>query len=133
MNIADVIKLSVGGYTKDQIKEMGNMTKESPELLDYAVKNGKSFDDVKELFDFSKELNGNGAPPPDPKPEPTPDNGGSDHAAELKQKIAELQKQNDELSSLIKQVQSANLHTDNGGNPPEDPMKLFGEIVATYM
>ena len=132
MNIADVIKLSVGGYTKDQIKEMGNMTKESPELLDYAVKNGKSFDDVKELFDFSKELNGNGAPDPDPKLEPTPDNGGSDHAAELEKKIAELQKQNDELSSLIKQVQSANLHTDNGGNT-EDPMKAFGEIVANYM
>lgn len=133
MNIADVIKLSVGGYTKDQIKEMGNMTKESPELLDYAVKNGKSFDDVKELFDFSKELNGNGAPAPDPEPEPTPDPGKSDHAAELEKKIAELQKQNDELSSLIKQVQSANLHTDNGGTPPEDPMKSFGEIVANYM
>lgn len=133
MNIADIMKLSIGGYSKDQIKEMGVMTKECPELLDYATKNGKAFDDVKELYDFAKELNEPGAPAPDPKPEPTPDNGKSDHAAELEQKIAELQKQNDELSSLIKQVQSANLHTDNGGNPPEDPMKSFGEIVANYM
>lgn len=133
MNIADMIKLSVGGYTKDQIKEMNTMTKDCPDLLDYAVKNGKSFDDVKELFNFSKELNGNAAPAPDPEPEPTPDPGKSDHAAELEKKIAELQKQNDELSSLIKQVQSANLHTDNGGTSPEDPMKSFGEIVANYM
>ena len=133
MNIADIIKLGVSGYTKDQIKELDGMSKETPELLEYAVKNGKSFDDVKELFDFSKELNGNGAPAPDPEPEPTPDPGKSDHAAELEKKIAELQKQNDELSSLIKQVQSANLHTNSGGNPPEDPMKSFGEIVANYM
>lgn len=57
----------------------------------------------------------------------------SRYSGKESQKIAELQKQNDELSSLIKQVQSANLHTDNGGNPPEDPMKAFGEIVANYM
>ena len=132
MNIADIIKLSVGGYTKDQIKEMGNMTKESPDLLDYAVKNGKSFDDVKELFDFSKELNGNGAPAPDPKPEPTPDNGGSDHAAELEKKIAELTKQNEELNKSIQSLQSQNIHTDQSGKQ-EDPMEAFGQIVAAYM
>ena len=132
MNIADVIKLSVGGYTKDQIKEMGNMTKESPELLDYAVKNGKSFDDVKELFDFSKELNGNDAPTPDPKPEPTPDNGKSDHAAEVEKKIEELTKQNEELNKSILTLQSQNLHTDQGGNQP-DPTEEFNKIVASFM
>ena len=132
MNIADVIKLSVGGYTKDQIKEMGNMTKESPELLDYAVKNGKSFDDVKELFDFSKELNDSGAPAPDPKPEPTPDNGKRDHAAELEKKIEELTKQNEELNKSILTLQSQNLHTDQGGNQP-DPTEEFNKIVASFM
>lgn len=132
MNIADIIKLSVGGYTKDQIKEMGNMTKESPELLDYAVKNGKSFDDVKELFDFSKELNNSGAPAPDPKPEPTPDNGGSDHAAELEKKIEELTKQNEELNKSILNLQSQNVHTDQGGNQP-NPTEEFNKIVASFM
>ena len=56
MNIADMIKLSVGGYTKDQIKEMNTLTKECPELLDFATKQGKTFDEVKELFDGFHKL-----------------------------------------------------------------------------
>ena len=132
MNIADIMKLSIGGYSKDQIKEMGAMTKECPELLDYATKNGKAFDDVKELYDFAKELNEPGAPAPDPKPEPTPDTGKSDQAAELEKKIAELTKQNEELNKSIQSLQSQNIHTDQSGKQ-EDPMEVFNQIVASYM
>lgn len=131
MNIADMIKLSVGGYTKDQIKEMNTMTKDCPDLLDFATKQGKTFDEVKELFDFSKELDGGTQTPPQ---EPDPDTGKSDRDAELEKKIEELTKQNEELNNSIKQLQSQNLHTDQGGNQPPDFIgETLGQIVASYM
>lgn len=130
MNIADMIKLSVGGYTKDQIKEMNNLTKDCPELLDFATKQGKTFDEVKELFDFSKELDGGTQTPPQ---EPDPDTGKSDRDAELEKKIDELTKQNEELNNSIKTLQSQNLHTDQGGAQPDFIGETLGQIVASYM
>ena len=130
MNIADMIKLSVGGYTKDQIKEMNNLTKDCPELLDFATKQGKTFDEVKELFDFSKELDGG---TPAPAPEQTPDTGKSDRDAELEKKIEELTKQNEELNNKVTSLQSQNLHTDQGGNQPDFIGETLGQIVASYM
>lgn len=132
MNIADMIKLSVGGYTKDQIKEMNTLTKDCPELLDFATKQGKTFDEVKELFDFSKELDG-GTPPQTPPQEQTPDTGKSDRDAELEKKIEELTKQNEELNNSLKTLQSQNLHTDQGGAQPDFIGETLGQIVATYM
>lgn len=129
MNIADIIKLSVGGYTKDQIKEMGTLTKDCPELLEFATKQGKTFDEVKELFEFSKELDGG---TPAPAPEQDPDAGKSDQNADLEKKIQELTKQNEELNNSLKQLQSQNTHTDQSGNG-EDPMEAFGQIVASFM
>ena len=129
MNIADIVKLSVSGYSKDQIKELGTMSKECPDLLDYA-KGSKSFDEVKELYDFSKELNS--APDPVPVQEQAPDAGKSDRTAELEQKIKELEDQNTKLNESINKLQSQNLHQDVSGNQP-DPMEAFGEIVAAFM
>ena len=131
MNIADMIKLSVGGYTKDQIKEMNTMTKDCPDLLDFATKQGKTFDEVKELFDFSKELDGGTQTPP--AQEQDPDTGKSDRDADLEAKIAELTRQNEELNNSIKQLQSQNLHTDQGGNQPDFIGETLGQIVASYM
>ncbi len=134
MNIADMIKLSVGGYTKDQIKEMNTLTKDCPELLDFATKQGKTFDEVKELFDFSKELDGGTQPSQTPPQEQTPDTGKSDRDAELEKKIEELTKQNEELNNSLKTLQSQNLHTDQGGNQPPDFIgETLGQIVASYM
>ena len=131
MNIADMIKLSVGGYTKDQIKEMNTLTKDCPELLDFATKQGKTFDEVKELFDFSKELDGGTQTPTQ---EPDPDTGKSDRDAELEKKIEELTKQNEELNNKVTTLQSQNLHTDQGGNQPPDFIgETLGQIVASYM
>ena len=130
MNIADIIKLGVSGYTKEQIKELDGMSKDTPELLDYA-KSGKSFEDVKSLFDFSAELNAGAAEAP-PAQEQNPDTGKSDQAADLEAKIKELEKQNSELKESIKNLQSQNTHTDQSGNG-EDPMEAFGQIVASFM
>ena len=133
MNIADIVKLSVGGYTKEQIKEMGTMTKDCPELLDYAIKNGKSFDEVKGLFDFSRELGQGETVTQTPQPqEQTPDTGKSDRDAELEKKIEELTKQNEELNKSIATLQSQNIHTDQGGSQP-DPTEEFNKIVASFM
>lgn len=129
MNIADIIKLGVSGYTKEQIKELDGMSKDTPELLDYA-KSGKSFEDVKSLFDFSAELNAGADPAP--AQEQNPDTGKSDPAADLEAKIKELEKQNSELEESIKTLQSQNTHTDQSGSG-EDPMEAFGQIVASFM
>lgn len=130
MNIADIIKLGVSGYTKEQIKELDGMSKDTPELLDYA-KSGKSFEDVKSLFDFSAELNA-GADSALPAQEQNPDTGKSDPAADLEAKIKELEKQNSELKESIKTLQSQNTHTDQSGSG-EDPMEAFGQVVASFM
>ena len=130
MNIADIIKLGVSGYTKEQIKELDGMSKDTPELLDYA-KSGKSFEDVKSLFDFSAELNAGAAEAP-PAQEQNPDTGKSDPAADLEAKIKELEKQNSELKESIKTLQSQNTHTDQSGSG-EDPMEAFGQVVASFM
>lgn len=126
MNVADVLKLSLGGYSKEQIRELSTMSKEAPEIIDYVTKNGKSFDEAKELFDFSKELAGDASgEPSDPKPDESDPNG-------LDSRIKELETQNEALNNTIKQMQSDNLNKDHSGDAP-DPMAELNNLVADFM
>lgn len=126
MKIADVLKLSLGGYSKEQIKELSTMEKEAPEIVDFVTKNGKSFDEAKELFDFSKELAG------DASGEITPsDDGKRDHNAE-DERVKELEKQNEALNDTIKKLQADNLNKDRSGDAP-DPMEELNQLVSDFM
>ena len=133
MNIADAIKLSIGGYSKEQILEMKEMEKDAPEILDLVTKNGKSFDEAKELYTLAKELSGP-APvdPPPAAPKDDPDAGKSDQNAELQKQMEELKKQNEELTNNIKKMQEDNRNKDKGGNTP-DPEEEIGALFSEFM
>ena len=133
MNIADAIKLSIGGYSKEQILEMKEMEKDAPEILDLVTKNGKSFDEAKELYTLAKELSG--PAPSDPPPAAPKDGQGageSDQNAELQKQMEELKKQNEELTNNIKKMQEDNRNKDKGGNVP-DPDEAIGALFSQFM
>ena len=133
MNIADAIKLSIGGYSKDQILEIKEMEKDAPEILDLVTKNGKSFDEAKELYTLAKELSGPAqSDPPPAAPKDDPDAGGSDQTAELQKQMKELKKQNEELTNNIKKMQEDNRNKDKGGNAP-DPEEAIGKLFSEFM
>ena len=133
MNIADAIKLSIGGYSKEQILEVKEMEKEAPEILDLITKNGKSFDEAKEIFTTAKELSGSDKKDPAPDdPKPAPDAGGNDQTAELQKQMEELKKQNEELTNNIKKMQEENRNKDLGGNLP-NPDEEIGALFSQFM
>lgn len=133
MNIADAIKLSIGGYSKEQILEMKEMEKDAPEILDLVTKNGKSFDEAKELYTLAKELSGPAqSDPPPAAPKDDPDAGKSDQNAELQKQMEELKKQNEELTNNIKKMQEDNRNKDKGGNAP-NPEDEIGALFSQFM
>ena len=133
MNIADAIKLSIGGYSKEQILEMKEMEKDAPEILDLVTKNGKSFDEAKELYTLAKELSGPAqSDPPPAAPKDGPDAGKNDQNAELQKQMEELKKQNEELTNNIKKMQEDNRNKDKGGNAP-DPEEAIGALFSEFM
>ena len=133
MNIADAIKLSIGGYSKEQIMEVKEMEKDAPEILDLITKNGKSFDEAKEIFEAAKELLEPDKKDPAPNdPKPAPDAGGNDQTAELQKQMEELKKQNEELTNNIKKMQEENRNKDLGGNAP-DPEEAIGALFSQFM
>lgn len=134
MNIADAIKLSIGGYSKEQILEMKEMEKDAPEILDLVTKNGKSFDEAKDLYTLAKELSGptDKVDPPPAAPKDDPDAGKSDQTAELQKQMEELKKQNEELTNNIKKMQEDNRNKDKGGSLP-DPDEEIGSLFSQFM
>lgn len=134
MNIADAIKLSIGGYSKEQIMEIKEMEKDAPEILDLVTKNGKSFDEAKELYTLAKELTGptDKVDPPPAAPKDDKGAGESDQNAALQKQMEELKKQNEELTNNIKKMQEDNRNKDKGGNTP-DPDEAIGALFSEFM
>lgn len=133
MNIADAIKLSIGGYSKEQILEMKEMEKDAPEILDLVTKNGKSFDEAKELYTLAKELSGPAqSDPPPAAPKDGLDAGKNDQTAELQKQMEELKKQNEELTNNIKKMQEDNRNKDKGGSAP-NPEEAIGALFSQFM
>lgn len=125
MNIADIIKLTMNGYTTDQIREMKELSAQSPELLDYA-KSGKSFEDVKSIIELSGDLSKEDPVKEQKEPaesvQTPPDNKNDD-----------LIKENEKLKEQVKQLQIQNQFTDQSGKLPEDPMANLSAVVASCM
>lgn len=127
MNIADVLKLTVNGYSADDIRELKKLSADSPEILDFA-KSGKSLADVKSIIELTGELSKNDDIP-DQGPgdtgksdQPTPENGNND-----------LIKENEALKEQIKQMQTQNQFTDQSGKTPEDPLANLAAVMADCM
>lgn len=123
MKIGDIIKLSLGGYDTASIKELGELSKTSPEVVELA-KTGKSLGDIKALMELadSEETPGNSADQEQAPKEPTPDY----------QKLYEDQKAEiDRLKKTVSEIQHDNAGKDISGETPEkDPYENIAGIIG---
>lgn len=123
MKIGDIIKLSLGGYDTQSIKELGELSKSSPEVVELA-KTGKSLGDIKALMELadSEETPGNSADQEQDKSDPTPDY----------QKLYEDQKAElDKLKNTVSEIQKENAGKDISGEIPEkDPYENIAGIIG---
>lgn len=130
MKIADVLKLSLSGYSADQIKELKAMESDAPEIIDIA-KNGKGFDEVKELYTFSKDLLSEDKPDDGKKHEE--DTGKSDPATPNEPKKDEdLKAENEKLKKTIEDLQKENKLKDLSGDEPNEIDEL-NSVISSFM
>lgn len=126
MKIADVLKLSLSGYSADQIKELKAMEADAPEIIEIA-KNGKGFDEVKELYTFSKDLlseDGKEHEEDTGKSDPaTPDDPKEDEA---------LKTENEKLKKTIEDLQKENKLKDLSGDKP-DEIEELNSVISSFM
>lgn len=126
MNFGDIVKLTVNGYSTDEIRELNKIAKETPEVLEYA-KSGKTLTEVKSLIELTGELsqvdNPNEGPgEPGEKDQTPPENSNDD-----------VIKENEELKKQIADMQRQNQFTDLSGQTPPDPLDDFRKCVADCM
>lgn len=123
MKIGDIIKLSLGGYDTTSIKELGELSKTSPEVVELA-KTGKSLGDIKALIELadSEETPGNSADQEKGESDPTPDY----------QKLYEDQKAElDKLKNTVSEIQKENAGKDiSGATPEKDPFEEIAGMIG---
>lgn len=130
MKIADVLKLSLSGYSAEQIKELKAMEADAPEIIDIA-KNGKGFDEVKELYTFSKDLLSEDKPDDSKKHEE--DTGKSDPAtSDDPKKDEDLKTENEKLKKTIEDLQKENKLKDLSGDKP-DEIEELNSVISSFM
>lgn len=130
MKIADVLKLSLSGYSADQIKELKAMEADAPEIIDIA-KNGKGFDEVKELYTFSKDLLSEDKPDDGKKPEEDTDKRDPATPPEPK-KDEDLKTENEKLKKTIEDLQKENKLKDLSGDKPNEIEEL-NSVISSFM
>lgn len=126
MKIADVLKLSLSGYSVDQIKELKAMEADAPEIIDIA-KNGKGFDEVRELYTFSKDLLSEEVKKPEgdenEKDSTTPPDPKEDE---------DLKTENEKLKKTIEDLQKENKLKDLSGDKPNEIEEL-NSVISSFM
>lgn len=130
MKIADVLKLSLSGYSADQIKELKAMESDAPEIIDIA-KNGKGFDEVKELYTFSKDLLSEDKPDDGKKHEEDTDKRDPATPDEPK-KDEDLKAENEKLKKTIEDLQKENKLKDLSGDEPNEIDEL-NSVISSFM
>ena len=126
MNIADVLKLTVNGYSADDIRELKKLSADSPEILDYA-KSGKSLADVKSIIELTGELS------KDDNPDQGPGDAGESDQSTPENGNDNLIKENEALKEQIRQMRTQNQFTDQSGKTPEDPLANLAAVMADCM
>lgn len=106
MKLNEVIKLATSGYSVAEIRELGELSRENPELLSLA--DGRKMDELKELMKLADEKDGEGeqkkAAEGNPGENQGQDGGESDRNADLKR----LREENEKLKESLKNAQKAN-------------------------
>lgn len=129
MNIKDIAALMTGGRSVADIKELAELEKKTPEVIEMA-KAGTSIKDIKDMIDLA---NIGQEDPKEPKAEqgesdPTPPDQNIDYAAMYE----ESKKKVDELEATVKQIQKDNAAQNLAGKVKtlEETLQGFIDTVS---
>ena len=112
MTLKDMGTLLVKGTSVSDIKELQELSKANPEVIEIA-KTGASLQDIKELVTLAgSEPQGND----DPNQEPDE----SDRTPDYKKLYEDEQQKSKELEQKVLDIQKENSRKDNSGNQPKD-------------
>ena len=123
MNVGDIIKLSLGGYDTQALKELREIAKGSPEVVDLA-KTGKKLPEIKELLSMadSDENTGKSA---------GQDAGESDQNTDYKKLYEEQKTKIEELTATVSKIQHDNAGKDISSPKEEkDPFDMIAGILG---
>lgn len=112
MKITEIGTLLTKGYSVGDIKELAEMSADTPEVLEMA-KTGTKLSDIKELIALADSGDDTaGTTPPDP-------DAGKDPEADLKTQNENLKKENEELRKTVGDIQKDNAAKDLSGGVKE--------------
>lgn len=90
MKLTEMVKLAGAGYKPAEIRELAEIAKENPEVMQLAEK--YKLEEVKDLIALASEADAEGSKTPEPSEEDQ-DTGKSDREADLTKDIEELKEQ----------------------------------------
>ena len=125
MKIADVVALSLAGYSREDLKTLNEMAKDDAQVIDLA-KTAKGMDELKELMELADE------PEQTPLADPDPEQPGeSDQEKDQNAKTMEdLKKENEKLAEDLRKAQEVNAAKNNQGNSAKDPLEeAYNRII----
>lgn len=124
MKFGEIVKLTTAGYKPADIRELDEITKETPDALSLAL-NGSSLADVKELITLASGEEANAEPEKPEQPE-----GAAE--PDYKKLYEELKEKSDTLERTIKDIQSNNQRQDQSGNIKSEEEQV-AEIIRSFM
>ena len=112
MTLKDMGTLLVKGTSVSDIKELQELSKANPEVIEIA-KTGASLQDIKELITLA-------GPEPQGNDDPNPEPDESDRTPDYKKLYEDEQQKSKELEQKVLDIQKENSRKDNSGNQPKD-------------
>ena len=128
MKIGEMLSLIGAGYSAENVREIGSMAKDKPEVIELA-KSVKSMDELHGLLELESDGSEQNPPTPQPAPDPAPKGQDPVDYAKL---YEDEKKRTEELNKKLKEAQSANINRDNSGNVT-DPWKAAEDQVAAFI
>lgn len=129
MKTGELLKLITLGYKPADLKELNELSKDNPDVLQIAL-TGSNLTDVKDYLSLISDEEGTETPsaPESEKPK-TPE---SEETPDYKSMYEELKKKSDAQQEKIKEIQSNNQRQDQSGKKPSDE-DILKDIVASFM
>lgn len=120
MNIKNMISLVSSGYSVADIKEINELAKAQPEIMDL-TKTGTKLSDIKELLTLAEEGE-------QPDNNADRDTGESDRATDAEKVIKEQEQTIENLKNTVKEIQKENARKEV---PPQEEADIFASILES--
>lgn len=125
MKFTDSAALLIKGYTLDEIKEINELSKTNPEVIEVS-KTGAKLTDIKTLLSLADAEDNSGEAP-------GPDTGNNDQTADppdYRKLLEEEKKKTAELEQKVSDIQKENNRRDLSGKQQEEP-DIFEDIMSS--